>query len=232
LYATDIQGADTTSTALAGCFFYLSAYPSCYKRLVSEIRGTFASGSEIQSGQKMSQCVYLRACIDEAMRMSPPITGILWREVCTGGIVLDNEFIPEGYDVGVSLYAIHHNEALFPDSYTFKPERWIPGECGSLEALARARHAFNPFSLGARACAGRTMAYMELSDTLARTIWHLDFRRAEGFLGSIGAGVEGARDGRDKVMEFQMQEYLTVHHEGPFLQFRAREDVVHELFEK
>ena len=163
------------------------------------------------------------------MRMSPPITGTLWREVCAGGIVLDEEYIPEGYDVGVSLYAVHHNEALFPDSYTFKPERWIPGECGSPEALERARHAFNPFSLGARACAGRNMAYMELSDTLARTVWYLDFRRAEGSMGSIGAGVQGARNGRDKVREFQMQEYLTVHHEGPFLQFRARKEVGQEL---
>lgn len=163
------------------------------------------------------------------MRMSPPITGTLWREVCPGGIVLDNEFIPEGIDVGVSLYAVHHNEALFPDSYTFKPERWIPGEGSSLKTLERARHAFNPFSLGARACAGRNMAYMELSDTLARTIWYLDFRRADGPVGSVGGGVAGARNGRDKVHEFQMHEYLTVHHEGPFLQFRARETIHPQL---
>lgn len=157
--------------------------------------------------------------------MSPPITGTLWREVCAGGILVDNEFIPEGTDVGVSLYAVHHNEAEFPDSYTFTPERWIPGEGNPSETLERARRAFNPFSLGSRACAGRNMAYMELSDALARTVWHLDFRRAVGSIGSIGAGVEGARNGRDKMKEFQLEEYLTVHHQGPFLQFRARKDV-------
>lgn len=138
--------------------------------------------------------------------------------------MIDNEFIPEGYDVGVSLYAVHHNEELFPDSYTFKPERWILSETNSPETLEDARHAFNPFSIGARACAGRNMAYMELSDTLARTIWHLDFRRAEGAVGAVGGGVAGKRNGRDKVREFQVQEYLTVHHEGPFLQFRPRKD--------
>ena len=161
--------------------------------------------------------------------MSPPITGTLWREVGAGGIILDNEFIPEGYDVGVSLYAFHHNESLFPDSYTFQPERWIAGEGTSPERLERAKNAFNPFSIGTRACAGRNMAYMELSDTLARTLWYLDFRRAEGPLGLVGAGTKGARDGRDRVKEFQVQEFLTVNHEGPYLQFRARKDVFQEL---
>ncbi len=57
--------------------------------------------------------------------MSPPISGTHWREVCPGGIDLDNFHIPQGYDIGVNPYAVHHNEELFPNSYTYKPERWI-----------------------------------------------------------------------------------------------------------
>lgn len=157
--------------------------------------------------------------------MTPPITGTLWREVCAGGIVLDNEYIPAGCDVGVSLYAVHHNEAIYPEPWVFKPERWLPGEASSPEALKQARHAFNPFSIGSRACAARNMAYMELTDTLASTVWHLDFRRAEGALGGIGGGVAGAKNGRHREGEFQLEEYLTSHHEGPYLQFRRRKDV-------
>ena len=39
------------------------------------------------------------------------------------------------------------------------------------------------------------MAYLELSEALARPICGLDFRRAESLLGSIGDGAEGAKDG-------------------------------------
>ncbi|KAI9788798.1 MAG: hypothetical protein M1816_006579 [Peltula sp. TS41687] len=226
-----IAGADTSSTGLAAAFFYLSAYPACYAKLVSEIRNTFTSGSEIRTGPKLASCRYLRACIDEMMRMSPPISGTLWREVCPGGIDLDNHHIPAGYDIGVNPYAVHHNEELFPNSYTYKPERWIESETNPNEAVERARFAFSPFSLGTRACAGRNMAYMELTDTLAKTVWYTDFQRAEGPLGKVGAGSDGAMEGRHRIGEFQLQEHITCAHDGPFLQFRRRKGLAEDLLE-
>lgn len=220
-----LKGSDTSSTALAAAFFYLSRYPACYDKLVSEIRSIFPSGQEIQTGPKLSQCYYLRACIDEAMRMTPPVGGPLWREVCVGGLVIDSELIPAGYDVSCSTYVIHHSEEIFPNSYTYKPERWIVSGDNPKEVVDRARAAFSPFSLGSRACAGRTMAYMEISDTLAKTIWYLDFRRpVSGHLGRVGEGTEGKGDGRGRVNEFQLMDHLTSSHDGPFLEFRCRAD--------
>ena len=108
-----VQGADTSSTGLTALCFYLSRYPPCYRKLAAEIRSRFTSSSEIHSGPKLSSCHYLRACIDEALRMSPPITLIPYREVCNEGITVDGEYIPAGTDVGVSIYSLHHNEDLF-----------------------------------------------------------------------------------------------------------------------
>ena len=161
--------------------------------------------------------------------MSPPISGTLWREVRPGGIDLDSNHIPPGLVIGVNPYVVHHNEDLYPDSYTYKPERWIESQHNPKEAVERARFAFSPFSLGTRACAGRNMAYMELTDTLARTIWYTDFRRAKEPLGAVAAGVKGGREGRHRVREFQLQEHLTCSHDGPFLQFRGRKEQVEEL---
>ena len=216
------KGADTTSTGLAALFFYLSAYPSCYDNLVSEILTTFDSPAEIQNGPKLTSCQYLRACIDEMLRMSPPVSGTLWREVCPGGIHIDNSYLPAGIDIGVNVYALHHSEEIYPDSYTYKPERWIVSKDNPKEAVERARRAYSPFSLGTRACAGKSMSYIELSTAMGRTIWYTDFRRAEGPLGLVGAGVRGNKDGRHRVLEFQLQEHLTASHSGPFCQFRSR----------
>ena len=109
-----VPGADTTATTIAATFFYLARNPQCYERLAQEIRSKFQSGAEI-CGSKLSTCQYLRACIDEAMRMSPPIPGTLWREQASddGGekpIVIDGHVIPQGTYVGVSTYTLHHNE--------------------------------------------------------------------------------------------------------------------------
>jgi len=207
-------------------FFYLSQNRNCYEKLVTEIRTNFKCPSEIQTGPQLAQCSYLRACINEAMRMSPPISSTLWREVCKGGIVVDNRYIPEGVDIGVSPYALHHNENIFPESYKFKPERWIKSEDNSSETFNKAWDAFSPFSLGTRACAGRTMAYTEISDAIARTIWSLDMKRAEGGLGKIGGGIEGAPEGYDREAEFQLEDHITCCHSGPYLQFRVRKDLI------
>lgn len=163
--------------------------------------------------------------------MSPPVGAALWREVCEGGVIIDNVFVPQGCDVGSSIYAVHHNEEYFPDSYEFKPDRWIVSEENPKDAVEVARSAFGPFSLGSRGCAGQTMAYMELSNVLAKTIWYFDFRRPEGQLGLVGAGGAGKGNGRHRVGEFQLQDHLTSLHEGPFLQFRCRAGFEKELLE-
>lgn len=62
-------GGDTTAAAIAAFFFYISrkSNAEAYKKLAEEIRSSFSSAAEIQSGPKLASCHYLRACIDEAM---------------------------------------------------------------------------------------------------------------------------------------------------------------------
>ena len=157
--------------------------------------------------------------------MSPPISATPWREVGENGIRVDNQYIPAGCEIGVSMYSFHHNEDIFPDSYTFKPERWIESAENPKETLERARHTFNPFSVGRHSCVGRNFAYIEMMDTLARTMFYLDFRRTEGPLASVGEGDAGAKYGRHRIDEFQLREHITCSHQGPFLEFRRREGV-------
>jgi hypothetical protein len=70
-------GGTTLSAALSAIFFYLSRDSNVYSRLATEIRTTFSSGDEIKSGAQLSGCKYLRATIDETLRVAPPFTGTL-----------------------------------------------------------------------------------------------------------------------------------------------------------
>ncbi|KAI0019182.1 cytochrome P450 [Xylariomycetidae sp. FL0641] len=225
-------GGDTISTALAALFFYLSRNRTCYDRLAQEIRSAFKDSTEIQRGPKLSSCFHLRACFNEALRMSPPVGGTLWRQLADGEddapFVVDGHVIPPGTHVGVNVYSIHHNKEYFPEPFEFKPERWIAGNghttCDADEdnhSLVTHR-AFTPFSLGSRSCAGKSMAYLEGHLVMAKTFWYFDFERAPGSLGSIGAGKPGLQGGRGRSGEFQLQDMLTSRHDGPYLIFKPR----------
>lgn len=175
-------GSDTSSTALAATLFYLSQNKQVYDTVIEEVRTNFPTASSIVSGPQLTNCAYMAAVLDEAMRMSPPGGSAPWREVLPRGITIDGHIIPAGYDVGVSTYSIQHNYIYYPSSFTYDPERWLDRSTKS-EA---ARVAFAPFGLGSRSCIGKGLALRELRLALARLLWEYDFRavdRVEGMGG-------------------------------------------------
>lgn len=184
-------GADTTSLTLAAAFFYLVHNPRVMDVLVEEIRAaSFGEDMEHENASRLIKLPYLRAVIDETLRLSPPVPSLLPREVLEGGITVDGRFIPEGTVVGVPAYAIHRNPEYFPQPDTFYPERWmavdasesesspLPGVGRTLESISLARQAFVAFSQGSRGCIGRQLAYYELHTTLALLLHRFDVRLA------------------------------------------------------
>ena len=195
------------------------------------------------------------------MRISPSTPGIPYREVI-GPAGLDIRIepatktpntssrsgpktihIPAGVDVGTCIYAMHHHPAHFPDSFAFRPERWLrevlafgeqsaPLDASSVTAPEvnnlRVEHllewqyaAYTPFSLGPRGCPGRMLALMEIALVIARTLWELDLRVAPDLQnGRLGGGVSGLTGGRGRLEEYQLWSHVTAASEGPVLQFR------------
>ncbi|KAI1325102.1 cytochrome P450 [Xylariaceae sp. FL0255] len=222
-------GGESISTATSSLFFYLSRNPDSYHKLRDEVRKTFDNSNEICGGPKLTGCEYLRACIDEAMRLAPPAPGTLWRERASSDdrsrpFTIDGHAIPEGTIFGVNTYALHHDEHYFPQPFSFKPERWLSSHTPESEIKVM-RTAFAPFSQGYRGCAGKAMAYLEASLIIAKTIWHFDFSTATGDLGKIGGGTGlGCElNGREREDEFQLDDILTAAHRGPYLMFQLRE---------
>ncbi|VBB80976.1 Putative cytochrome P450 E-class, group I [Podospora comata] len=223
-----IAGSDTTSTAMAATLFYLVRNPAALAKVTNEIREKFSSLEDIQLGPVLNSCHYLRACIDEAMRLSPSVGGLLPREVLAGGMTIDGEMVPEGTIVGTPHYTIHHNANYYPEPFAYKPERWIasPGiekEAGVREQeVALAQSAFCPFSIGPRGCIGKGLAYVEMSITLARVLYMYDLRRAVG-VEDPGEGKPGAEMGREKPSEFQLVDTFTSLKNGCMVEFRRRD---------
>jgi cytochrome P450 len=217
-------GSDTTSTTMAALLFYLSRYPAAYRLATQEIRSTFTSVSEIRAGPKLNSCTYLRACIDETMRISPPVGGSLWREVDTGGAVIDGIPIPKGVDVGTGIYALHHNPSLYVEPDVYKPERWLRTKGAANSGAARVDSGivpYSPFSVGPRSCIGKPLALMELMLTMVTLLWKFDFRDEDERWHAVDQGErEVVKPGL-----FKLKDHITSAKDGPILQFAFREGI-------
>lgn len=219
-----IAGADTTSIALCSTFFYLSRNAQAYNKVVREIRDTFTSVEEIEGGPKLSSCQYLRACVDEAMRMTPAGPSELIREVLPGGIEVDGKYIPEGTMVGIPHWATLRSEKIYGDPSTYRPERWIVDEAGGVtkEDVELAQSAFHPFSMGVGNCVGQKLAILELLITVGRTLYRLDVRPAPRTI----VGQDATKFGWGMTCEdtFQVKDAYISIKDGPMLQFKKRSD--------
>ncbi|KAI4720850.1 cytochrome P450 [Aureobasidium sp. EXF-10727] len=158
-----IAGTETTATLLS---------PTARDRLTRELRSAFACDADITI-EALQQLPYLSACIEEGMRLYPPIPTGLPRQVPQGGARICGEWIPEDVTVSVSQWATYHSESNFYNAATFIPERWL-GEDARFEHDNHA--AFQPFSVGPRNCIGRNLAYHECRLLLTEVFWNFDVR--------------------------------------------------------
>lgn len=206
-------GSDTTSTTLAATLHYVGYSPICYDEVMKEVRSRFKSLDEIRMGPTLNSCVYLRACIDEALRMAPPAGGTLWREVDQGGAIIDGIPIPAGYDVGIAVHSLHHNAAYFPKPWSYDPSRWLRSG-GDKSAYAETMAtAYNPFGAGPRSCVGKPLALHQLMLTLATLFYQFDFC-------PTGRDEEAWKSKNMVAEPFLLKDHVSGQKTGPFVRFR------------
>ncbi|KAL1836124.1 hypothetical protein VTJ49DRAFT_5549 [Mycothermus thermophilus] len=215
-----VAGADTSSVAFGAILFYLADNKEAYDKAAAEVRSKFRSRDDIVMGPTLASCTYLYACINEALRMSPPVGLALWREVVADTLLIDGQPIHRGTDVGVPLYSIHHDPKYYKNPFEYRPERWLEDDgTGSVE---RARSVFNPFSVGMRSCLGKSIATTEMVLTAATVLFTGDFKFADGEQALIGRGRPDGELGRHRPNEYQLWDHITGQKNGPVLQFMPR----------
>ncbi|KAL4786874.1 cytochrome P450 [Aspergillus varians] len=214
-----IAGSDTTSTSLSAAIFYLVRNPDALEKLKNEVRSHFSDVEEIITGSELNQLTYLKACIDEAMRLAPAVPGSIPREASDPVVTVDGLALPEGTGCGTPPYCIHRRPDYYREPLSYLPDRWIEGSiCKTADSawtvtrdeVEIARKAFCPFSIGPRGCIGKSMALMEMRVTLARIMYLFDFEL-------------GDSTGEDETGHFQMVDHFVVSKTGPNVIVRRRQ---------
>ncbi|KAF9026922.1 cytochrome P450, partial [Hymenopellis radicata] len=171
-----IAGSDTSSALMCSLFFCLLSEPLHYRRVQEEIEKVALSETQVNEGG-ITQGVfpYVAACINEALRLYPPVPTSGPREVPmgSGGHLVSGTFIPEGSRIYVPPYVLQRNPLYFSDPDMFKPERWL-GEPEN-------RDAFIPFSYGFANCVAKNLALREMLTLTVSLLQRYDIRFAPGF---------------------------------------------------
>jgi cytochrome P450 len=88
-----VAGTETTATLLSGLLYLLLTHEAKMDALKREVR---ALGEEQLNLLELPKLQYLHACIEEGLRIYPPVPGGLPRKTPKSGAVVAGRFVPGG----------------------------------------------------------------------------------------------------------------------------------------
>ncbi|CZR63463.1 related to isotrichodermin C-15 hydroxylase (cytochrome P-450 monooxygenase CYP65A1) [Phialocephala subalpina] len=164
-----VAGSETSATLLSGMFFYLLKNPDYMTKLKEEVRSSFTN-TEDMTFASQTRLPYLQACIEETLRIYPPVPAELPRVTPPEGVIINGEMIPGNISVGVPHYGMFHSEKNFKNASSYRLERWLGDPAYASDDLT----AVQPFSVGTRNCIGKNLAYAEIRSIMCRILWNFE----------------------------------------------------------
>lgn len=164
-----LAGHDTTATALTHTLWILGHHRDIQDRVAAEAA---ALGDRELTPADVPRLEYTVQVLHESLRLCPPAAGVA--RLATRDIAVDGYRVEKGSLLAVGLYALHHDQTLWPDPMAFDPDRFSPEK-----VKARDRWQFLPFLGGGRPCIGEHFARLETTLALATIIRSLEIRSVE-----------------------------------------------------
>ncbi|KAF8314509.1 cytochrome P450 [Clavulina sp. PMI_390] len=176
-----LASRDTTSCLLSFLFYFLSLHPDKLMKLRKEILAEVPSGAP--SYDNVRRLKYLRACLNETLRLFPPVP-VNMKVNTRPTLLRTSEHNPDGSQKMIYIpdaetpirYAtilMQRQKGLWGDNATeFIPERWI--ERQSVNEITADPFKFIAFNAGPRICLGQNFAYNEASFLVIRILQNFD----------------------------------------------------------
>jgi cytochrome P450 len=148
-----VAGHETTASQLAWTFERLLRVPDVLAHVIHAVDN--------------NDDAYLTATIQETLRRRPVLPNSAPRLVKKPIRIGPIEY-PAGVAISPNAYLIHHDPALYPDPYTFRPERFLQEAPGT--------YTWIPFGGGRRRCIGASFAQMEMKIVLRAVLGRCEVR--------------------------------------------------------
>eukprot|EP00117_Sycon_ciliatum_P021447 scpid10192/ scgid18794/ 24-hydroxycholesterol 7-alpha-hydroxylase; Cytochrome P450 39A1; Oxysterol 7-alpha-hydroxylase len=175
LWATQANAIPAVFWTLA--FLHQDDHRHHLERVRTEAHALFdGKGKSDFTEDDLKGLTYTLWCVLEGIRLRSP--GMITR-LSVKPLKVKNYVIPKGHYVMVSPFWLHRNEAKFPNSSDFMPERWQSTEIAKGGFLP----GFTAFGGGRYQCPGRWFAMMEMQIIVALVVYHYDIELQTGVPG-------------------------------------------------
>lgn len=144
-----LAGYESTATSLAWALYWIERFPKIKEKLLEEVNDLGVNPDPLE----VFRAPYLSAVCNETLRIYP-IIPIVTPRVAKSRVTIGNRDFESGTIFAPCVYLTHHKEDLYPNSFQFKPERFLERQYNSYE--------FFPFGGGNRRCLGYALAMLEM----------------------------------------------------------------------
>lgn len=156
-----VAGHETTANALSWTFYLLSKNQDAQDKAIASAQ----EASDVSTWAGVQKIQYIKQAIQEGMRILPPVWDLNRQAV--NEEVVNGYLVPKGREIFISIYAIHHDEEIWPDPEKYDPDRFSPENEKNLD-----KSWYFPFGLGPRFCIGSNFAMTEMVVVLTLFLKH------------------------------------------------------------
>ncbi|KAF8994712.1 cytochrome P450 [Cyathus striatus] len=176
-------GSDTMAVTIASCILALLEHPDVMKKAQQEIDSVVFPGNYPEFRDEES-LPYITAIVKEILRWQV-ITPFAVPHSSNIDDIFNGYLIPAGSTLIPNVWAILHDEKVFPDPELFVPERFM-----KYDEVSEARLEI-AWGYGRRVCSGRYMAFSTVWITLASILAVYDISKP---LDKNGHVIESSRE--------------------------------------
>ncbi|KAF7348419.1 hypothetical protein MSAN_01796100 [Mycena sanguinolenta] len=168
---------DTTTTTLIVFIMVMALHPEVAKKAQNELDAVIGLGF-LPGFEHRSALPYCEAVFREVFCWRP-ILPFAIPHAASEDDIYEGYFIPKGTVVLPNVWAMVHDEAMYPNPDRFDPERFLNAD-GQLNADAQ----ILGFGFGRRACAGRYAADATVWATIVSVLSTFDITKAKDEIGN------------------------------------------------
>nr|AJD25189.1 cytochrome P450 CYP78A113 [Salvia miltiorrhiza] len=165
LWEMIFRGTDTVAILLEWILARMILHPEIQAKAQNEIDNAIGLNKMVADSD-LPNLPYIQAIVKETLRLHPPGPLLSWARLAIHDTHVGPHFVPAGTTAMVNMWAITHDEGVWPEPERFRPERFLEEDVSIMGSDLR----LAPFGSGRRVCPGKSMGLATVQLWLAHLL--------------------------------------------------------------